>query len=279
MVLGAVACFATLDTATKAVTATVPVLMAVWFRYLFQAVATTAVVLPRHGLRLLRTQHPRFQVLRGVLLLVSSLLAMTSLRFMPVGEFTAIVMITPLAITLLSAFLGEHVSGLRWLLVLGGFAGTLVIIRPGGASFDWQLLLPLGVVVSNACFQVLTSRLARTEAALTTHLYTGWVGVLLVSLPLGFFWTEITAWQLWAGLLLMGLMGTVGHFLLILGYARASPATLTPYLYAQIGFAMLGGWLAFSHVPDNWSLAGMLLVALCGAAGAWLTIHERRMAI
>ncbi len=277
MVLGAVACFATLDTATKLVTAGVPVLVAVWFRYMFQAVATTAVILPLHGMRLLRTAHPRFQVLRGLLLLVSSVLAMTSLRHMPVGEFTAIVMITPLAITLLSAALGERVPLLRWLLVLGGFVGTLVIIRPGGDGFNGWVLLPLGVVASNACFQMLTSRLARTEAALTTHLYTGWVGALLSSLPLAFVWTRIDDWQLWAGLLLMGFMGTVGHFLLILGYSRASPATLTPYLYGQIGFALLGGWLVFSHVPDAWSLAGMLLIALCGAGGAWLTLREHRL--
>jgi drug/metabolite transporter (DMT)-like permease len=74
----------------------------------------------------------------------------------------------------------------------------------------------------------------------------------------------------------MGVTGSVGHFLLILAYARAPAATLTPYLYAQIGFAMLGGWLVFAHVPDSWSVLGMVLVALCGAGGAWATLHERR---
>ena len=279
LVLGAVACFAVLDTTTKIVSASVPLLMALWFRYAFQAVATTAMVLPRQGLRALRTAHPKFQVLRGVLLLCSSLLAFFSLKFLPVGEFTAIVMIGPLIITLLAAFtLGERVTPLRWLLVLGGFAGTLVIIRPGGESFDWKMLLPLGVVASNTSFQLLTSKLARTEAPLTTHLYTGWVGTLLASLPLPFVWTHIESWQLWAGLMLMGLTASVGHFLLILGYARAPASTLTPYLYGQIGFAMLAGWLAFSHVPDRWSVLGMAMVAFCGATGAWLTVRESRFA-
>ena len=229
LVLGAVACFAVLDTTTKIVSASVPLLMALWFRYAFQAVATTAMVLPRQGLRALRTAHPKFQVLRGVLLLCSSLLAFFSLKFLPVGEFTAIVMIGPLLITLLAAFtLGERVAPLRWLLVLGGFAGTLGIIRPGGDAFDWKMLLPLGVVATNTCFQLLTSKLARTEAPLTTHLYTGWVGTLLASLPLPFVWAQIESWQLWAGLLLMGFMASVGHFLLILGYARAPASILTP---------------------------------------------------
>ena len=277
LVVAAVGCFAVLDTTTKFVSAGVPLLMALWFRYFFQAVATTVVVLPLRGLSVLRTAHPKFQCLRGMLLLISSLLAFLSLKYMAVAEFTEIGAIVPLVITLLAATaLGEKVSALRWSLVLGGFAGTLVIIRPGGENFAWPMLFPFGLVISNAWFQVLTSKLARTEDPLTLHLYTGWVGTLLASLALPFVWTSLPSWSLWGWLVLMGVAATVGHFLLILAYMRAPAATLTPYLYAQIAFAMLGGWIAFSHVPDRWSMAGMALIAACGAAGAWLTARESR---
>jgi len=277
LVMGAAACFAALDTTTKAISATVPLMMALWFRYAFQAVATTVAVLPSRGMRVWRTLHPRFQVLRGVLLLTSSLFAFASLRYMPVGEFTAIVMLAPLAVTLLAAtVLKEKVRPMRWLLVAGGFAGTLIIIRPGGEAFHWASLLPLGLVASNSCFQVLTSKLARTEDPVTMHLYTGWVGTLVASLALPLFWTSLPSGWLWAALCFMGLAATVGHFMLILAYQRAPAATLTPYLYSQIGFAMLGGWLLFSHLPDAWSFVGMALIALCGALGAWLTVRESR---
>jgi drug/metabolite transporter (DMT)-like permease len=277
LVLGAGACFSALDTTTKAVSASVPILMGLWFRYAFQAIATTAVVLPWRGWTVLRTRHLLFQCLRGVLLLTSSLLAFLSLRYLPVGEFTAIVMMAPLAVTLLAAtVLKERVSPMRWTLVAGGFAGTLVIIRPGGESFSWAMLLPLGLVASNAWFQVLTSRLARTEDPVTMHLYTGWVGTLIASLALPFAWTALPSPWLWAGLCFMGLTATIGHFMLILAFRNASASTLTPYLYAQIGFAMAAGWLVFSHVPDGWSMLGMALIALCGAAGAWLTVREAR---
>ncbi len=277
LVVAAVACFAVLDTTTKFVSASVPLLMALWFRYFFQAVATTAVVLPMRGLAVLRTAHPKFQCLRGVLLLTSSLLAFLSLKYMPVGEFTAIGAIVPLVITLLAATsLGEKVSPLRWGLVLGGFIGTLVIIRPGGDDFDWPMLLPLGMVVSNAWFQVLTSKLARTEDPITMHLYTGWVGTLLAALALPFVWAALPSWSLWGWLVLMGFAATVGHFMLILAYKSTPAATLTPYLYAQIAFAMVGGWVAFAHVPDAWSMAGMAMIAICGAGGAWLTARESR---
>ncbi|MNX33467.1 Riboflavin transporter [Variovorax boronicumulans] len=280
LVILAVACFATLDTATKYSTLAVPILMGVWFRYAFQAVATTLVLLPLRGTALLRTQHPRYQALRGALLLGSSLFAFLSLRYMPLAEFTSIVLIAPLVITLLAATtLKEQVSPLRWTLVAGGFIGTLVILRPGGGSFSWAVLLPLGLVLTNAWFQVLTSKLAQTENPLTMHFYTGWVGTLLASVAVPFAWTALPSWEWWALLCLMGFMGTVGHFMLILAYQRAPASTLTPYLYAQIAFAMLGGWLIFSHVPDRFSLIGMAMIAVCGAAGAWLTVRERRVPI
>jgi drug/metabolite transporter (DMT)-like permease len=279
MTVGACACFAALDTTTKWISAGVPLLMALWFRYFFQAVATTAIVLPLRGRQVWRTRHLAWQLVRGVLLLASSLLAFTSLRYLPVGEFTAIVMITPLAVTLLAAtWLKEHVSPLRWLLVGGGFLGTLIIIRPGATHFGWSSLLPLALVACNSAFQVLTSRLARTEDPVTMHLYTGWTGTLLASLALPYAWTTLNDPQLWAALCFMGLAATVGHFILILAFYRAPAATLTPYLYAQIGFAVLGGLLVFSHVPDSLSLSGMGMIAFCGAAGAWLTLRERRAA-
>jgi drug/metabolite transporter (DMT)-like permease len=238
------------------------------------------VLLPYYGTALLRTEHPRYQLLRGSLLLVSSTLAFLSLRYMPLAEFTSVVLIAPLVVTLLAATtLKEEVSPLRWALVAGGFAGTLVILRPGGTVFSWAILLPLGLVISNAWFQVLTSRLARTEKPLTMHFYTGWVGTLIATTALPFVWTTLPGWHEWVLLGVMGFMGTVGHFFLILAYQRAPASTLTPYLYAQIGFAMFGGWLMFSYVPDTVSLIGMALIAVCGAAGAWLTVRERRLPI
>lgn len=278
LVIGACACFAALDSTTKYVSSAVPLLMALWFRYAFQAVATTAAVLPKRGLSVLRTMHPRFQVLRGLLLLGSSLFAFASLKYMPVGEFTAIVMIAPLAVTLLAAtVLKEHVSPLRWVLVAGGFLGSVIIIRPGGEAFNWASLLPLGLVVTNAWFQVLTSKLARTEDPVTMHLWTGWVGTIAASLALPFVWTWIANPWLWLLLCFMGVAATIGHFLLILAYQRAPAATLTPYLYSQIAFAMVLGVFVFSHVPDSWALAGMVLIAICGAAGGWLTVRETRV--
>jgi drug/metabolite transporter (DMT)-like permease len=277
LLLLAVMCFATLDTTSKRVTTVVPLMMALWGRYFFQAVLTTAVVFPIKGLDVFKTEHPRRQITRGVLLVSVTGLAFSSLKFMPVGEFTAIVMTVPLLVTLLAArMLGEHVSARRMVLVCGGFIGTLIIVRPGTQVFGWPLLIPLALVIVNAAFQLLTSKLARTEDAMTTQFYTTWIGTLLTSIPLFWFWSPISDTQVLLELILMGVAGGVGHFLLILAFERSPAGTLMPYMYAQIGFAMLGDWLVFQHVPDQLSMLGIGLITLSGVAGGLLTVYETR---
>jgi drug/metabolite transporter (DMT)-like permease len=273
----ATACFAALDTTTRHISASLSVMVALWFRYLIQALITTALVWPGRGLKVLQTLHPRFQLARGLLLFACSLLAFFSLKYMPVGEFTSVVLLAPLVITLLAAWmLREKIRKLRWLLVLGGFVGTMVIIRPGSQHFDWTVVLPLLLVGTNSGFQILTSKMTQTEDPMTMHFYTGWIGTALATLSLPFFWEMPQDWTVWLQLLLMGVLASVGHVLLILAYGRAPAATLTPYMYAQIGFAVLGGWWVFDHLPDQWTVVGMTMVALCGALGAWLSVHESR---
>ncbi|MDZ4074106.1 MAG: DMT family transporter [Hylemonella sp.] len=276
--LAALACFATLDTSAKVVSLTLPVLLGLWFRYIFQAVLTTAVMLPQRGRTIFHTRHLGLHVLRGALLATTSLLTFLSVAYMPVGEFTAIAMIAPLVVTLLAAtLLGEHVSRTRWVLVAGGFAGTLVIIRPGGDLFGWHVLLPLAQVATHSTFQILTGKMVKTEDGVTMHFYTGWVGAILASLALPFIWVTPQTLPEWTALFLMGLMGTIGHFVLILAYRRAPAATLMPLMYVQIAFAMFAGWLVFGHMADGWSLLGMILIAGCGAASAWLALRESRI--
>lgn len=273
----AVACFVLLDTTVKVLSAAVSVLIVVWFRYMFQAVVMAAVVLPTRGWRSLRTARPWQHALRGLLLLATSTLGFASLIYMPLGEFTAIIMLTPLMVTLLAAaFLRERVNLLRWLLVLGGFSGALLVVQPAGSAIGWAIVLPLSLVVVYALFQILTSRMARTEDAMTMHFYTGWSGALLISLVLPWVWRAIPDLRSWVLLCLAGLFGTVGHFLLIQAFARAPAATLAPYLYAQIGFAMLAGWLVFDHVPGPLELWGIALIVVCGASTAWLAARGPR---
>jgi len=280
LVVLALACFATLDTTTRHISTSISLLVALWFRYAIQAVITTVVVWPGRGRRVFLTRHPKFQLARGLLLFACSILAFFSLKYMPVGEFTAIALLAPLVITVFAAWkLKEKIRPLRWSLLIGGFIGTLVIIRPGTHHFDWTVILPLMLVITNSAFQILTSHMAKTEDPITMHFYTGWIGTLLSSIVLPFVWEMPADWTVWLQLLIMGVLASIGHFLLILAYGRAPAATLTPYMYAQIAFGVIGGWVVFNHLPDQWTFMGMGLIALCGGLGAWLTVRENRMVI
>ena len=279
-VIAAVACFAVLDTSVKYLSASTSILLIVWVRYLFQAVVTTAVMLPLRGRRLVQTQNLRMQLLRGVLLLACSVIGFFGVKHMPLGEFTAMAMLTPLAVTVLAAtVLKEKVSALRWLLVVGGFIGALVVIRPGTGMFGWAALFPLALVGTYASFQIVTARMARTEDTSTMHFYTGWTGFACACLALPAVWGTLPPSSLWPLLLLGSAAGTVGHLFLIQAFARAPAATLSPYLYVQIAFAMLSSWLVFDHLPDGMTVLGIVMIAIFGAAGAWLTAREGRLAI
>jgi drug/metabolite transporter (DMT)-like permease len=276
LILLAALTFASMDTTTKYVTRVIPVLMLLWFRYVFQVLTTLVMRYPLQKAALFRTRNLGFQLLRGVLLLITIACSFFGLQYLPVGEFTAMMMLSPLVATAMSVwFLKTHVARLRWWLMAGGLLGVSLVVRPGGQLFGWALVFPVVLVACYAWFQVLTSRMSGEEDLYTTHFYTGLVGALIMSLVL-----VLTGWRPamllthWHWFLLVGCLGTVGHLMLIRAYMYASAPVLTPYLYTQIGFAMLGGWLVFDHVPDLWAWAGIATIAASGVGNTLLTMQE-----
>ena len=290
LILLAAACFASLDSTARGLSQAgsrwgVPVLLIMTLRYSVQAVVMAIWLAPR-GRAGFASTHPRFQWLRGLLLLATSFCSFFAVSLMPVPEYTAINMLTPLLVTVLAAtVLHEKVSRLRWALVVGGFAGALVVIRPGSGTFGWVVALPLLGAVAYASFQVLTSRLAGAESPTTTHFYTGFVGSLVLWPVLGvaaasqgvaesFALLQRLPAAAWGLMLAIGLFGTTGHLFLILALGKARTATLMPFVYVQIAFAALIGWIFFDHLPDHWAWLGMGVIAACGATSAALNMKR-----
>lgn len=110
--------------------------------------------------------------------------------------------------------------------------------------------------------------MARTEDPLTLQFYTAWVGTVVAGLPVAWVWKTVDDWRVWAALLFMGVASSVGHLLLIWSFRKSPASSLMPFMYAQIAFGMLGGWLVFQHRPDAFSVGGMLLIAASGVAAA-----------
>jgi drug/metabolite transporter (DMT)-like permease len=260
-----------MDGISKHVSLEVSISMIIWARYLTQALLVSAFTLPKHGKAILRTSNLKLQLFRGSLLVITTSLAVASLTFMPVGEFTAIVMTTPLFVTLLaSRFLNEEVPLIKVLLALGGFIGTLMIVRPGSELFTWHLVFPVCLVLVNIVFHLVTGKISKLEDSLTTLFYTVWTGAFLTSIPLIWFWSTIEYGHLWLELISIGVLGGWGHFLFIRAFEETPAANLMPYMYAQIAFGIFWGWVIFKHVPDHVSLFGIGLIAILGAVGSLL---------
>lgn len=268
------ACFAALDTLTKYTGAFAPVTQTLWMRYAVQAVMMSlwwAIWLRQEsGFAFFNTHHPKFHLLRAILMIACTGLCFVGLRYMPVGEFTAVAFLSPMIAMLLSGWLlKEYVAPAQGWFAGVAFIGAVIVIRPGADIFGWAVLFALGVALFNALFQLITRRLASAdEHPVFSQWIVGWVGVLLSSVPL--VWPDTWNWGLsvlqWFVLLAIGMLGTLGHFFLMKAFALDTAPALAPYSYVQIVFAMFGGWILFAHVPDAWAIAGMLVIVLSGFA-------------
>lgn len=269
LILAAGLLLASQDALSKSLTAVYPLLLVVWLRYLSQSVLMLALFAPRMGLNLLRTQRPWLQLVRGLSLVAITLLFYSALRFIPLGEATAVIFLAPLVVIVLSAtWLKEHISRGLWLSVGVGLLGVLLIVRPGGALFTPAILLPLGAAFCFGLYQLLTRRLSATDHPATSNFLSALVGTLSVSVLLPWFWQTPT---LVDGLLMatLGATAMTGHMLLTHAYRFGSAASLAPFTYVQIVTATLLGMLFFEHTPDIWAILGMAVIILSGAALAW----------
>jgi len=273
----AVSTFTCLDTTSKYLAQHYPVPGIVFVRYIVQMLLMVVVLAPRMGLGLVRTTHLKLQVIRGVILTVSSLAFLTALAHMPLAEAASIAFMTPIIIAVLAGpVLKEKVGARTWIALAGGFTGVLLIIRPGSGFFTWVALLPLVSAFFMAFYQMLTSKLAGRDAPLTTLFYPALIGTALVPLV---FPTELVLPTTLphAGLfVLIGILGGFGHFLLIQAHHYAPSSMLSPFMYAQLITALFLGWLVFGQLPDALAIVGMATIA---ASGLLLILAHRQRSV
>jgi drug/metabolite transporter (DMT)-like permease len=257
------------DALAKTLTASYPLLLVVCLRYLAQNLLMLVVFAPRMGLDLVRTRRPLLQLARGLSLVGVTLLFYSGLRYIPLGEATAVIFLAPLVVVVLSVlWLKEAVSRGVWLAVGGGLLGVLLIVRPGGELFTPASLLPLAAAFCFGLYQLLTRRLSATDAPATSNFLTALVGSLGTGLLLPWTWQTPAPMDVLLMAALGGLAMT-GHMLLTHAYRFASAASLAPFTYGQILIAALIGVVVFGHLPDAWAVLGMAVIILSGAALAW----------
>jgi len=278
LMLAAVLCFALLDATAKHLAQTFPVAMLVWARYTLHFILMAAFLAPRMGRRLVTTQRPLLQVMRALMLVGVTGLNIAALRTLPLAETTAILFVTPLVVALLAGpWLGERIGRWHWLASLAGFAGVLLIARPGGTLDPAGIGLVLAAAACYSIYQLQTRQLSATDNVVTMLFYTALAGTVSMSLAAPLYWGG--PWpDLGQGLLIasLGVYGGTGHYLLITAFRHAPASTLSPLLYVQLIWATLLGWLVFDHWPDMLTLFGMAVIALASLAIALMSTSRGR---
>jgi drug/metabolite transporter (DMT)-like permease len=271
-VVGALAVLIILDACGKFAVQRIPVTLTVWSRYMGHVLAVLLFAYPVMKKGLFRTANPKLQIARGVLLATMTMFYFSALKTMPLAHATALMFLTPVLITIWAKlFLHETVTPAGWFAVAIGFAGVLLICRPSGGLDTQGVVFALLGALANSAYQTLTRRAAFSNAGSaidapeTQLFYAGLAGavVLTVSMPAWYVppTAEVSAWH-WVVFVGLGVIGAAGHFLLTKAYQAAPAAQLAPWMYVQMLFSIVVGWLMFGDRPDAIALIGMALIAL-----------------
>ena len=256
--------FGVMDGLAKLLAGEYSIVQVVWARYAFAVPVILATARPAAWPDLLRCERPALQAARGLLPLLASVTVVVGLGLMPLADATAISFASPLLVVALSALLlGERVSVHSWAGVACGFAGILLIVRPGAGALAWAALFPLATAFFFALYQVLTRLVSRGDDPRVTLAWTVAVGLVLTTPLLPLHWHPVGEAD-WPLLGLSGVLFGLGQFLLIRAFAMAPAAVLAPFAYAQIVAAIVFGVVVFGDVPDPWTVVGTTLVILAG---------------
>ncbi len=272
--LGGVALLTLSDAAAKWFTADYPVGEVVSIRALFILFFIALFAAARDRLGELRIRSYRKHLLRGGFACASTLLFVMGLSLLPLADAIAVTFAGPLFITALAPLiLLERVGWRRWLAVLAGFAGVLLMVRPSGDYVRWAVLLPLGAALAGSLRDLITRRISISESS-TAILFSTNVIVLLAGLtffPAGWRVPNV------ADFLLMGLAGGLmgaAHYLHIEAFRLAEAAIIAPFKYTNMVWGVLFGFVIWGHLPDHWVVAGSLVVI---ASGLYIFYRERRL--
>lgn len=258
MVFGTVA-FATMHALVRHITQEVHVFEVAFFRNFFAVVALTPMFL-RYGFSPLRTKRIGMLTLRGVLNIGAMLAFFYALSVTPLATVSALGFSAPIFATMLAMLLlGEVVRARRWMAIVVGFAGALVIIRPGIIELDYGMLAVLLSSGLWALALMVIKVLGRTESSLTITLY---MGLIMTPLSLGpalFVW-EWPSWEQLAWLAAVGAVGAIAQWSMTEALRLGDTSEVMPLDFLKLIWAAVIGYLAFGELPDLFTCIGGLMI-------------------
>jgi len=261
------------DVSAKYLSTTLPSIEIAWIRFLVFATIMLPAMLPGSPLFALRTPRPAFQLLRGVALVLSSLLFISGLRFLPIAEAAATGFVAPLFVTALSiVFLRESVGLRRWLATAAGLAGVLIILRPGSSAFHPAAFFPLVSALAWACTLIMTRMMSGRERAATTMTWSSIAGVCILSALVPFVWVAPGVKDILLGVFI-GFASTAGQWVVVLAFRYGDASVLAPFSYSQLLWVGIIGYVVFGEVPDIWTVMGAVFIVSSGV----YTAHRERV--
>ena len=253
-----------MDAIAKYLSYSLPILQITWFRFFFSAVITGIFIYLFSRKSFVRSKNIKSQVLRGILLLTSSLLFFYAISVISLAKALTLAFICPLIVTALSPyFLKERVGRRRWIAVIVGFIGVLLVIRPGIVEFNWASLASLGTGLCYAIYLIVTRSLKDTDNGLLTLFFTSIVGTVFLSIYLPFVWVNPSLNQLLLAVN-MGFIAALAHGLIIISYNFSDASKLAPLGYFEIIPNIIIGYIWFSDLPDKYTILGLFVIILSG---------------
>jgi len=253
-----------MDAIAKYLSYSLPILQITWFRFFFSAVITGIFIYLFSRKSFVRSKNIKSQVLRGILLLTSSLLFFYAISVISLAKALTLAFICPLIVTALSPyFLKERVGRRRWTAVIVGFIGVLLVIRPGIVEFNWASLASLGTGLCYAIYLIVTRSLKDTDNGLLTLLLTSIIGTVVLSVYLPFVWVNPSFNQLLLAAN-MGFIAALAHGLIIISYNFSDASKLAPLGYFEIIPNIIIGYIWFSDFPDKYTILGLLVIISSG---------------
>mgnify|MGYP001242177099 FL=1 len=253
-----------MDGFAKYLSSTIPVLQITWSRYFFTVVIALPIMLIFFRKNFKWTEQPKLQLIRGLLLFCANILFFYSISVISLAKALTLAFIAPLIVTILSPiFLGEKVGIRRWLAVIVGFFGSLIVLRPGFVEINLASISALGTGVLYGFYLIVTKKLHKSDHPLLTLLLTGVVGAIIGSLIVPSIWVQPSI-QEWYMMFAIGFFASIGHLFLILSLKYADASKLAPFGYFEIITNIIIGYYYFNHFPDTWTFLGLSIIILSG---------------
>ena len=268
-----VACLCVNDALAKALTASYSPLQIMFMRNIIALPFAILMAMKMGGLSALRSSKPVTHLMRAVLWIAATLLFFTSVKLLQLAEATALIFVAPLFITAISAlFLREHVGWRRWIAVIVGFFGVVIVIRPGGSTFQPASLLPVATALLYAFLMISARWVDARESMWTLMLYLTGSSAFLSSFITPFFWDAIRLEDLWL-FVAIALFGTAGMTMMTQAFRLAPAVVIAPLDYTALIWATAIGWFIWGEIPDTVTYLGAVVII---SSGVFIIIREYR---